>query len=110
MYYAELNIAHLLRYVFFEVAWTNFVCPCLLCNSQRYESHLRYGLCWVFPPNRIFLWFANMFDIISEKQKDNVAKFLYDVAKITLATLVLSPFTNKAPMKTWILVSGTRRR
>lgn len=47
-----------------------------------------------------------MFDIIAEKQQDNVAKFLYDVAKITLATLVLSPFTNKEPMKTWILLSG----
>lgn len=47
-----------------------------------------------------------MFDIITEKQKDNVAKFLYDIAKITLATLVLSPFTNKESMKIWVLVIG----
>lgn len=47
-----------------------------------------------------------MFDIITEKQKDNVAKFLYDVAKITLATLVLAPFTHTDPMKIWILISG----
>lgn len=47
-----------------------------------------------------------MFDIITEKQKDNVAKFLYDVAKITLATLVLSPFTNKESMEIWVLVIG----
>ncbi len=47
-----------------------------------------------------------MFDIITEKQKDNVAKFLYDVTKITLATLVLSPFTNKEPMEIWVLIVG----
>lgn len=47
-----------------------------------------------------------MFDIVTEKQKDNVAKFLYDGAKITLATLVLSPFTNKEPMKIWVLIVG----
>ena len=47
-----------------------------------------------------------MFDIITEKQKDNVAKFLYDIAKITLATLVLSPFTNKEPMVIWVLIVG----
>lgn len=47
-----------------------------------------------------------MFDIVTEKQKDNVAKFLYDGAKITLVTLVLSPFTNKEPMEIWVLIAG----
>lgn len=47
-----------------------------------------------------------MFDIITEKQKDNVAKFLYDVAKIIIATLVLTPFTHIEPMKIWTLIAG----
>ncbi len=47
-----------------------------------------------------------MFDIVTEKQKDNVAKFLYDIAKIALATMVLAPITHKDPMGLWTLTSG----
>lgn len=32
--------------------------------------------------------------IRTEKQKDNLAKFLYDVAKIVLASVVIAPIVN----------------
>ncbi len=47
-----------------------------------------------------------MMNITTEKQKDNLSKFFYDIAKINFATLVVAPFTHPGTMKTWVLASG----
>ncbi len=41
-----------------------------------------------------------------EKQKNNLAKFFYDIAKIDFAALVVAQFANTANLKYWILIIG----
>ncbi len=44
--------------------------------------------------------------IRTEKQKDNTAKFLYDIAKINFAALVIAQVANPSGLQFWILVMG----
>lgn len=44
--------------------------------------------------------------IRSEKQKDNLAKFFYDLAKINFAALVIAQIASPSGFKFWILVMG----
>lgn len=43
---------------------------------------------------------------MTEKQKTNLAKFFYDIAKIDFAALVVAQFANPANLKYWILIVG----
>ncbi len=43
---------------------------------------------------------------VTEKQKNNLAKFFYDIAKIDFAALVVAQFANPANLKYWILIVG----
>ena len=43
---------------------------------------------------------------MTEKQKNNLAKFFYDIAKIDFAALVVAQFANPANLKYWILIVG----
>lgn len=42
----------------------------------------------------------------NEKQKDNLAKFFWDDAKIALAALVLGPLTRPEVVQPWVIVLG----
>lgn len=42
----------------------------------------------------------------NEKQKDNVAKFFWDDAKIALAALVIGPVTKPEVVQLWVIASG----
>ncbi len=44
--------------------------------------------------------------IKTEKQKDNLAKFSYDVAKIILAILVIGPLAKPEGFKIFIFAAG----
>jgi len=44
--------------------------------------------------------------IKTEKQKDNIAKFLYDMAKIYFAVAVLGPFTKPEITDKYTLTAG----
>jgi hypothetical protein len=44
--------------------------------------------------------------ITTEKQKDNLAKFFYDIAKIDFAALVVAHIANPSGLKIWIFVTG----
>lgn len=48
----------------------------------------------------IILWYMN------EKQKNNLAKFFYDIAKIDFAALVVAQWANPSHLKYWILIVG----
>lgn len=43
----------------------------------------------------------------NEKQKDNVAKFFWDAAKIALAALVLGPIAKPEVLQPWYWPWGT---
>lgn len=43
---------------------------------------------------------------MNEKQKNNLAKFFYDIAKIDFAALVVAQFANSNNLKYWILIIG----
>lgn len=45
--------------------------------------------------------------IRTEKQKDNLAKFFWDMAKVALTLLVLSPFAKPESVSSVGLFSGT---
>ena len=47
-----------------------------------------------------------MFLNMTEKQKTNLAKFFYDIAKIDFAALVVAQFANPSNLKYWILIVG----
>jgi len=42
----------------------------------------------------------------TEKQKDNLAKFLYDTAKIILGILVITPLAKPEEINLLVLISG----
>jgi hypothetical protein len=42
----------------------------------------------------------------TEKQKDNLAKFFWDDAKIALAALVIGPITKPETAQAWVLGAG----
>ena len=42
----------------------------------------------------------------NEKQKDNMAKFFWDAAKIALAALVLGPITKPEIVQPWVIGLG----
>ncbi len=42
----------------------------------------------------------------NEKQKDNMAKFFWDAAKIALATRVLGPITKPDIVQPWVISLG----
>jgi hypothetical protein len=42
----------------------------------------------------------------TEKQKDNLAKFFWDDAKIALAALVLGPLTRPEVVQLWVIGLG----
>jgi hypothetical protein len=44
--------------------------------------------------------------IRTNKQKDNFAKFLYDIAKIDFAAFIIAQVTNPYAIKEWVLVVG----
>ncbi|MBI5186441.1 MAG: hypothetical protein HZA01_12050 [Nitrospinae bacterium] len=44
--------------------------------------------------------------IRTNKQKDNFAKFLYDIAKIDFAAFIIAQVTNPSAIKEWVLVVG----
>jgi hypothetical protein len=41
-----------------------------------------------------------------EKQKDNLAKFCWDMAKITLGAMVIAPIAKPEPMAAWVMAAG----
>ena len=43
---------------------------------------------------------------MTEKQKTNLAKFFYDIAKIDFVALVVAQFANPSNLKYWILIVG----
>ena len=43
---------------------------------------------------------------MTDKQKTNLAKFFYDIAKIDFAALVVAQFANPSNLKYWILIVG----
>ncbi|HHT9130604.1 MAG TPA: DUF6722 family protein [Candidatus Brocadiaceae bacterium] len=43
---------------------------------------------------------------MTEKQKTNLAKFFYDIAKIDFAALVVAQVANPSNFKYWILAMG----
>ncbi|GAB61277.1 MAG: hypothetical protein DWB56_13950 [Candidatus Jettenia sp.] len=43
---------------------------------------------------------------MNEKQKNNLAKFFYDIAKIDFAALVVAQLANPSHLKYWILIVG----
>ena len=44
--------------------------------------------------------------VMTEKQKTNLAKFFYDIAKIDFVALVVAQFANPSNLKYWILIVG----
>ena len=42
----------------------------------------------------------------NEKQKDNLAKFFWDDAKIALAALVIGPITKPETAQVWVIGAG----
>lgn len=44
--------------------------------------------------------------IKTEKQKNNTAKFFYDIAKIDFAAMVVAQIVNPSALKLWILIMG----
>ena len=54
--------------------------------------------------------FINLYDIMfinmTEKQKNNLAKFFYDIAKIDFAALVIAQFANPSRIRFWTLFLG----
>lgn len=44
--------------------------------------------------------------IRTEKQKDNLAKFFWDDAKIALAALIIGPLTRPESAGIWVIVLG----
>jgi len=44
--------------------------------------------------------------IKTEKQKDNAAKFFYDVAKIDFAAMVIAQIANPLGFKLWVVILG----
>ncbi|GAN35142.1 MAG: hypothetical protein DYG83_05360 [Candidatus Brocadia sp. AMX2] len=43
---------------------------------------------------------------MTEKQRSNLAKFFYDIAKIDFAALVVAQFTNPLNIRLWTLFLG----
>ncbi len=43
---------------------------------------------------------------MTEKQKNNLAKFFYDIAKIDFAALVVAQFANPSNIRFWTLALG----
>ncbi|TLD41851.1 MAG: hypothetical protein JETT_1868 [Candidatus Jettenia ecosi] len=43
---------------------------------------------------------------MTEKQRNNLAKFFYDIAKIDFAALVIAQLANSSHLKYWILIVG----
>ena len=65
--------------------------------SLRFLSIDFYGGCW----------YSHVVPLIrTEKQKDNTAKFLYDIAKIDFAALVVAQIASSSGLRFWILVMG----
>ena len=54
----------------------------------------------------IYCFRGIIFSIMTEKQKNNLAKFFYDIAKIDFAALVVAQFANPSNLKYWILIVG----
>ena len=44
--------------------------------------------------------------IRKDKQKDNLAKFCWDMAKITLGAMVIAPIAKPEPLAAWVLAAG----
>lgn len=44
--------------------------------------------------------------IRTEKQKDNLAKFFWDDAKIALAALIIGPLTRPETAGSWVIILG----
>jgi len=47
-----------------------------------------------------------MIFVKNESQKQNLCKFLYDIAKITFGTVVISQVFKPPEFKIWIFISG----
>jgi hypothetical protein len=43
---------------------------------------------------------------LSPKQRENLAKYCYDLSKIIFAILVIGPLTRPGEMGSWVLISG----
>lgn len=43
---------------------------------------------------------------MNQKQRDNIAKYLYDISKILLAALFIAPIAAPESFKAWIFISG----
>ena len=44
--------------------------------------------------------------IRKDKQKDNLAKFCWDMAKITLGAMVVAPIAKPEPLAVWVIAAG----
>jgi len=43
---------------------------------------------------------------LSDKQRENLAKYCYDISKIVVAILVIGPLTRPGEIGGWVLISG----
>ena len=54
----------------------------------------------------IYCFRGIIFSIMTEKQKNNLAKFFYDIAKIDFAALVVAQFANPSNIRFWTVSLG----
>jgi len=43
---------------------------------------------------------------LNSKQRENLAKYCYDISKIIFAILVIGPLTRPGEIGSWVLISG----
>ena len=88
------------RHIFYDVRQHQYF--------RTYVSYLITKVKNIFMCFYHFFLFCIWYNFLSmnEKQKTNLAKFFYDIAKIDFAALVVAQFANPSNLKYWILIVG----